>query len=66
MYVDGVMRVPLIDSGCSQFIGYAPYCASWTRKSVDVLTVSGQRQHCEGDGRVQLRACNGGSVVVDV
>ena len=66
MYVDGVMRVTLIDSGCSQFIVYAPYCASWTRKSVDVLTVSGQRQHCEGDGRVQLGACNGGSVVVDV
>ena len=66
MYVDGVMRVTLIDSGCSQCIVYAPYCASWTRKSVDVLTVSGQRQHCEGDGRVQLRACNGGAVVVDV
>ena len=66
MSVDGVMRVTLIDSGCSQCVVYAPYCASWTRKSVEVSTVSGQRQNCVGVGRVQLRACNGGSVVVDV
>ena len=30
------------------------------------MTLSGQRQRCEGDGRVQLRVCNGDSVVVDV
>ena len=30
------------------------------------MTVSGQKQHCEGVGRVQLRVCNGDSVVVDV
>ena len=30
------------------------------------MTVSGQRQCCEGVGRVQLRVCNDDSVVVDV
>lgn len=64
--VDGVMCVALIDSGCSHCIVHAPCCASWTRKSADVLTVSGQRQRCEGVGRVQLRVSNGDSVVVDV
>ena len=28
------------------------------------MTVSGQRQRCEGVGRVKLRVCNGNSVVV--
>ena len=30
------------------------------------MTVSVQMQRCEGVGRVQLRVCNGDSVVVDV
>ena len=30
------------------------------------MTTSGQRQHCEGVGRVQLRVSSGDSVVVDV
>ena len=30
------------------------------------MTVSGQRQRCEGVGRVKLRVCNGSSVMVDV
>ena len=30
------------------------------------MTLSGQKQRCEGDSRVQLRVCNGNSVVVDV
>ena len=56
----------LIDSGCSHCIVHAPYCASWTMKTVDVMTVSGERQRCEGVGRVKLRVGNGSSVVVDV
>ena len=60
------MCIALIDSGCSRCIAHAPYFASWTRKSVDVMTMNGQRQRCEGVGRVQLRVCNGDSVVVDV
>ena len=30
------------------------------------MTVSGQRQRCEGVGRVQFRVCDSDSVVVDV
>ena len=30
------------------------------------MTVSGERQRCEGVGRVKLHVCNGSSVVVDV
>ena len=30
------------------------------------MTMSGERQRCEGVGRAQLRVCNGESVVVDV
>ena len=62
--VDGAIRLALVDSGCSHCIVHAPYCASWTRKRADVMTVSGQR--CEGVGRVKLRVCNGSSVEVDV
>ena len=63
---DEVGVAALIDSGCSHCIVHAPYCASWTRKSTDVTTVSGQRQRCERVGLVQLRVCNGDSVVIDV
>ena len=64
--MDGAIYLALVDSGRSHCIVHAPYCASWTRKSADVMTVSGQRQRCEGVGRVKLRVCNGSSVVVDV
>ena len=64
--VDGAICHALVDSGCSHCIVHAPYCASWTRKRADVMTMSGERQRCEGVGRVQLRVCNGDSVVVDV
>ena len=64
--MDGAICLALVDSGCSHCIVLAPYCASWTRKSADVMTVSGQRQRCEGVGRVKLRVCNGSSVVVGV
>ena len=64
--VDGAICLAIIDSGCSHFIVHAPYCASWTRKSADVMTVSGQRQRCEGVGRVKLHVCNSSSLVVDM
>ena len=64
--VDGAICHALVDSGCLHCIVHAPYCASWTRKRADVMTMSGERQRCEGVGRVQLRVCNGDSVVVDV
>ena len=37
-----------------------------TCQCADMMTISGQRQRCEGVGRVQLRVCNSDSVVVDV
>ena len=64
--VDGAICLAFVASGCAHCIVHAPYCAWWTRKRVDVMTVSGQRQRCKGVGRVQLRVCNGDSVVVDV
>ena len=64
--MDGAICLALVDSGCSHCIVHAPYCASWTRKSTDVMTVSDQRQRCEGVGPVKLRVCNGSSVVVYV
>ena len=64
--VDGAICHALVDSGCSHCIVHAPYCASWTRKRADVMTMSGERQRCEAVGRVQLRVCNGDSVVVGV
>ena len=66
LFVGGAMCIALIDSGCSRCIAHAQYCASWTVKIVDVMTVNGQRQRCEGVGRLQLCVCNGDSVVVDV
>ena len=64
--VDDAICLALIDSGCSHCIVHAPYCASCTRKRVDVMTVSGERQRCEGVGCVKLRVGNGSSVVVDL
>ena len=64
--VDGAICHAIVDSGCSHCIVHAPYCASWTIKRADVMTMSGERQRCEGVGRVQLRVCNGDSVVVEV
>ena len=64
--VDGAICHALVDSGCSHCIVHAPYCAPWTRKGADVMTMSGERQPCEGVGRVQLRVYNGDSVVADV
>ena len=64
--VDGAICLALIDSGCSHCIVHAPYCASWTRKRADVVTVSGQRQRCEDVGRVKLCVGNGSPLVVDV
>ena len=64
--VDGAICHALDDSGCSHCIVHAPYCASGTIKRADVMTMSGERQRFEGVGRVQLRVCNGDSMVVDV
>ena len=64
--VDGAICLALIDSGCSHCIVHVPYCASWTRKRADVVTVSGQSQRCEGVDRVKLCVGNGSPVVVDV
>ena len=64
--VDGAICIALIGSGCSHCIVHAPYCPSWTRKWADVVTVRGQRQRCEGVGRVKLCVGNGSPVVVDV
>ena len=63
--VDGTIRVALIDSGCSRCIVYEPCCASWERKNVSVVTVNGQKQNCEGIGRVCLQVGDGESVEVD-
>ena len=64
--VYGAICLALFDTGCSHGIVHAPYCASWTIKRSDVMTVSGQRQHGEGVDRIQLRVCNGDSMVVGV
>ena len=56
--VDGIIRVALIDSGCSRIV-YEPCCASWERRYVSVVTVNGQKQNCEGIGRVCLQVGDG-------
>lgn len=63
--VDGVMRTALVDSGCSRCIIYEPCCASWERRSVSVVTVGGQKQCCEGVGRICLQVHEDKSVGVD-
>ena len=66
MSVDGAVCLSIVDSGCSHCIVHAPYSASWSRKRADAMTVSCQRQRCEGVGRVQLRVCTDDSVAVGV
>ena len=59
------MRVALVDSGCSRCIIYEQCCVSWERKNVNVVTVNGQKQNCEGVGHIRLQVSDGKSVEVD-
>jgi len=63
--VDGTTRIALIDSGCSQCIVYELCCVSWNRKSVTMVTVNGQKQNCEGVGRICLQVSDGKPVEVN-
>jgi len=65
IYVDGIARLTLIDSGCSRCIVYVPCYASWQKRHVSVVTVNGHKQRCEGVSHVWLQVHDSKPVEVD-
>lgn len=63
--INGVRRDVLIDSGCTCCIIYNKCATKITKKEVNVVTVNGQQQQCEGVSRTQIIAPNGNAVYVE-
>lgn len=64
--VEGTERRVLVDTGCSRSIANISCCKSWTRKDVDLVTVSGEKWKCEGVSNVLLQLDCGASVDICV
>ena len=65
MYVGGVQRRVLVDTGCSRSIAHVSCCEKWKKNPVGMIIISGEEWRCEGTGTV-LHLSNGSSTVVDV
>ena len=63
--IDGIVRVALVDSGCTTSVIYKHCCNSYRNEAVEIITVSGQRQACEGVASVRVSVPNGRSVVIN-
>ena len=66
IYVDGMLCLALIDTGCSQTIVHADRCQSWRKANVDVETIGGTSRVCCGVGVVSISTDEGNSVRIDV
>ena len=58
--IDGIVRVALVDSGCTTSVIYK-HCNSYRNEAVEIITVSGRRQACEGVASVRVSVPNGRS-----
>ena len=63
--VNGLLHDTLIDSGCSVSIIFMKHCKSWRKSYVDIITVNGQRQPCEGVARVAVNVPGVESIEID-
>lgn len=65
--VDDINRVALVDSGCSTSVICKQCCrpGSWRKEAVEIVTVNGQRQRCEGIASVYVGIPHGQSVLID-
>ena len=52
--VAGVQCQTLIDTGCTRSIVHVSVCRKWERRSVSVVTVSGQQLKCAGTAEVDV------------
>ncbi|XP_043240078.1 uncharacterized protein LOC122390810 [Amphibalanus amphitrite] len=59
LHVDGRECSVLIDTGSTDTIIYAPFCAQWRRRVVRVTTISGDDLKCSGIGSVTVEAPTG-------
>ncbi|KAF0307025.1 hypothetical protein FJT64_021565 [Amphibalanus amphitrite] len=59
LHVDGRECTVLIDTGSTDTIIYAPFCAQWRRRVVRVTTISGDDLKCSGIGSVTVEAPTG-------
>ena len=64
LLVNGVNCDAFIDTGCTKCIVHAPLCSQWTRESVNVTTVSGERYQCMGTSQVRVQLRSGASATV--
>lgn len=65
MRIGGIDRVVLVDSRCTISVIYKQCCESWYNEAVEIATVNGQSQACEGVASVRATS-NGQSVLIDV
>ena len=57
--VDGRECRVLVDTGSTDTIIYAPFCASWCPQQIDVTTISGGSLRCRGLGTVEVETPTG-------
>ena len=65
MNVNGVLCEVLVDTGCTRTVVHSSLCAEWKRRSVSMVTVSGQRVDCAGTAEAEVGVPGGGAVVLD-
>ena len=63
--VDGKVCRVLIDTGSTDTIIFAPLCARWHRRRVDVTTISGGCLPCRGVGSVEVETPSGRRAVLE-
>lgn len=65
MFVDGVRRRVLVDSGCTKTVAHMSACSSWTRRTTCVTTVNGAEMRCIGVGTVRLQLHSGAEAFIE-
>ena len=59
LLVDGRPRRVLLDTGCTDNIVYAPFCAQWQQKTTNIKTISGDYFQCVGVGNMTVETSTG-------
>uniref|UniRef100_A0A5S6QJ61 RNA-directed DNA polymerase n=1 Tax=Trichuris muris TaxID=70415 RepID=A0A5S6QJ61_TRIMR len=66
LYVDGVQREVLVDTGCSKCVAHVSCCKRWRKELTSVIAVDGREFQCEGSGTAHLQVTGGVAVEVRI
>ena len=64
--MDGRQCSALIDTGSTENIVYAPFCAQWTPRQVRVTTISGGVLECCGTGSAVVEVSGGSRATLEI